>query len=744
MSDIHRTKPFNKRKNNNNRKIIPTFNEKKNRPYMINEDGVDMTPQPLRDTEYETMVHATILEKTHFFRIVSNHLEEIRKIRSGFESTTDVSSVIDRTTRGSRFTLHGHARFTQQMSMMKESAVSVETVSADFASRLTTAGLSYESEEILLDEKPPSMFILREDPPPRYPQLQLNFKISLQETETINLLDIVSKTEFAKETDQNEIDRFAITSFSQATTQTDRSANIGKNKYTLILRGKRQNSAAFVTKFDIYDTYIEIDSRKNVDEENVVDSLTTVKDDKENEMFDKISFLGMNLGKKFFYSTLVIERIIVANEFKKNQYLYQGLCQLNPLSVQIDFNYSLKLLWTYQDECTKNKAVTSISLSPNNDNIIAVGYGKYKFTDCVIGFVCCWNIKNPSCPERSYKFDEPVTCVSFSKQRPNILAVSFYSGLLVLLDVTKVFERVMASNMMYPLFHPIRKICWFPNEEKNKNDYTVTCGKDGKIFQYTKAESFTSKLILSLTRTDGKIQGSEQTKKCFANKVLISRHPSAECIARHPIDQNIYYTGSSEGNVYRCSIYFRFHLEVFAAHNGPVYGIEFHPFCTKLFLTFGADGFIKAWADGIYEPIFSLTSGMKAVGNAMWHPTNATMIVSTTDRYIEMWDIRHSALQPQSSIISPSNSINTCLKFTNNGYNVCVGDYKGNVHILALSEMPFSPINQPETLVQAIYLLLRRKPYLISKLKMLGPPFLESRDQALKIFSDIEELKKIV
>lgn len=42
------------------------------------------------------------------------------------------------------------------------------------------------------------------------------------------------------------------------------------------------------------------------------------------------------------------------------------------------------------------------------------------------------------------------------------------------------------------------------------------------------------------------------------------------------------------------------------AHNGPVYGVKFSPFCSSIFITYGADWQIKIWMENIESPLLSL------------------------------------------------------------------------------------------------------------------------------------------
>lgn len=45
---------------------------------------------------------------------------------------------------------------------------------------------------------------------------------------------------------------------------------------------------------------------------------------------------------------------------------------------------------------------------------------------------------------------------------------------------------------------------------------------------------------------------------------------------------------------------------MFTAHNGPVYGVKYSPFCPSIFMTYGADWKIKIWIDDFPSPLLSL------------------------------------------------------------------------------------------------------------------------------------------
>jgi WD40 repeat protein len=62
------------------------------------------------------------------------------------------------------------------------------------------------------------------------------------------------------------------------------------------------------------------------------------------------------------------------------------------------------------------------------------------------GLVCCWSIKNPTNPERSFAQTKPVSCVSFSHSRPHLLAVASLDGTLSLIDVASPSRKPIIIN----------------------------------------------------------------------------------------------------------------------------------------------------------------------------------------------------------------------------------------------------------------------------------------------------------
>lgn len=720
-----------KRHSRSERNIIPTRNTNKQVPYLIIENNTDYTPKALDDSDYPS-ININLFTGLQFSKKKG---QQITKLSSKTPSSTSILSGLS---RFSKVVITKKPTYSSLSSMLFS-----ETVSVNLS--------SIAEDEVSETEKAPSLFLRREDPLPRDTVIQTEFTVNLKETDTFFLLEIRNFIEddcIIVETDteikhtfrgnngntiwkQYVDDRSSgknmkqTETFSHTAVQTSDMSRVMKKRYVNIGRNTRKDSGSYTTKWDIYDIYQKEETKYL--ESEIQEGETNVK--RHDYNIDFIHYKGVNFSTVFFNTIMTMERLISAHSNKEKQRLFVGFEQPDPLSKSVQFNYNLRLLWTLKNDLTENKVVTGISLSPVNVNLLAVGYGIFKYNNASKGAVCCWNIKNPVHAERTYRFDSGVTSVSFSNQFPYMLAVSFYSGLVILLDVTKRNVVVLASNETYPLHHPVWNTYWFPNEDITGKEYLVTCGRDGKVYRYRKTEIFKSKKILSVARMYSRIQGIEQSKRCYANKTLVSRHPAVKCIVPHPEDSLIYFIGTSEGCIYKCSVnYCHHHLDVFAAHNGPVYGIQFHPHCNKIFLTYGGDWYIRVWAEGIFEPLVALNSGMQAVEAAVWDPLHATIIISIIGDSTEVWDIRRKTYTPKSVSKSPTNAPNTVLAFTKNGFNLCVGDTNGHLHVYALMEMPFSPVFQESILVQCLVKILVCKPTLLRRLRKLGPPFSDDYD----------------
>jgi WD40 repeat protein len=151
--------------------------------------------------------------------------------------------------------------------------------------------------------------------------------------------------------------------------------------------------------------------------------------------------------------------------------------------------------------------------------------------------------------------------------------------------------------------------------------------------------------------------------------------------------------------------------------------MQFSPFCSKIFLTCGADWCVRIWTEDVGQPLLTLNTSMEAVRSAAWSPVNATIIASISGNDIHFWDIRRTIFVPASTTTSPTDKGNLMIQFTSSGLNLVVGDGDGAVHVYGLQDMPLSPCYQEISLLQSIKKALVTRPELLDILKKIGKPF---------------------
>ncbi|XP_011694764.1 PREDICTED: WD repeat-containing protein 78-like isoform X1 [Wasmannia auropunctata] len=429
----------------------------------------------------------------------------------------------------------------------------------------------------------------------------------------------------------------------------------------------------------------------------------------------------------FLDAACVMERIIANNVFAEAQKRFTGLIKRDPCDLNLEFDYRLDLLWTFACEIAHDRPVTAFCWSPANASVLAVAYGAKTGADKIDGVLLIWSAKNPSQPGREYTFDSPLSDMNWSAERPNLLAIGFYDGSLKVIDVSAKEVNVIRQSHRETsaACSPHWQVQWWSGDEQfDYQEQIYTSDQDGRIYCYRLSEDFFATEIMRLYRIEGKLAGVSRTDHCVAYDVPISRQPGALILRRHPIVSNVYFVGSDEGCVYRCSTnYLRQHIDSFLAHDGPIYSFEFSPFCQKLFLTCGADWCIRVWAESIAEPLITLSTAMACVRNACWSPTCSTIIASVVNDQICVWDIYRKTHTPTSVTVSPNGARLIAVDFTANGNQLVIADVEGTVYVYNLEGMPFPPYDQTKILIEAIHKALATKPELLRKLKKLGPPF---------------------
>lgn len=552
--------------------------------------------------------------------------------------------------------------------------------------------------------------------------------VTLVETPVVYLLDLRSTTAI-KGSEEGDLVEKANEEYDYLTIGKGRnrkttdaeiqtSLKLLKTRWTIAKRSGRCHEETFASEWDMLDTYGKTEDSLSDIVQPAGKGL--IKDEEVVSFDDQMKALLEN--PKFQESVLIMERVLANNAFNHVQKKFRGLVAQDPFRPDIEFKYNLELLWTFKVPETENFPVTAMQWHPQNNDILAVGYGKFYYSEKKKGLLCCWNVKNPQQPERKYNFEVPVSSLAFSESEPNLLAVGLFDGTVALLDISKKLVEIVLTTRKHVIsnYQPVWQMAWFtPDGYKTHDNHVICACQDGKVYSFvtTKTNDLNEIEMMQVFYSESKIKGVYQTKPCPSNEIPLAKAAAALTITRHPIDECIYYIGSSEGSVHKCSKNYQHqHIDVLMCHSGPVYALEFSHYVSKLFLTGGADSCISIWLEDINEPLITMTKTTSPVEGAEWCPANATIIANISENCIFIWDVQRKTYLPANVHVNPNNCRYTNIKFAPSGKNLVVGDIEGNVHVYSLIDMPFPPFYQAKMLEKVMLKNLITRKDLVSRI----------------------------
>ncbi|XP_059057163.1 dynein axonemal intermediate chain 4 [Achroia grisella] len=686
-----------------------SFMEKR-QTYRVLIDGVELTPDNVVDIDYVTMednfTHAAFETKQ---RVRSDLGLKVSKTKSKTIAETGIK--------------------------VYATTISLDDIHIDHTCN-TEEG--FVAEDIDLELAPSAFYLAKTSPIMSYPP---EIFVALKETETCFLFELPSfsyergTSEGTAIEEENEYYQYITIGKGRnrkmVIEETQTKQSVTQTRHTLATRPEKKNAIAFASMWDMHDTYAQLAKVKSKEEP---DEMVMYQSAAPNLLRKKKSILSESgeerRGKtfeeiaktpEFFDAALLIERVLSTLQYSEAQKKFRGLVTVDPLSLDLVYIYSMKPLWTFECEETANRPITGISFNPKNPNILAVGHGKFCYAENHKGIVCVWCTKNPCKPERLYHFEDPLTSVAFSEKKPNWLACGFANGDVLILDITSYAVKIIAKSKRdtNPCFEPIWVTDWRVSE--SQNEFVMTTCQDGRInrFTSTKTHDFICSPMMRISTVEGKMKGLETAKACLKVDVPIIRYPAALCTKWHPTINHIYLIGTDEGCIHKCSThYLNQHIDVFRAHTGPVYNIEFSPFMNSLLVSCGADGAIRLWMEGMDDVIMTLNCPSAVYGIAFC-PINATILISVSGNILSIWDLRRKTHIPCAEYTFPGHVVLSYIRFSSSGDNVFVGDSLGRVHTFHLEDTPLPPFYQRRMLDEAIKKALCTRPQLLKQLDKL-------------------------
>ncbi|XP_066140754.1 dynein axonemal intermediate chain 4-like isoform X1 [Euwallacea fornicatus] len=493
------------------------------------------------------------------------------------------------------------------------------------------------------------------------------------------------------------------------------------------------NTKSFASNWEMFDTYDV--SKQQVAESSsseCSDSMITGVSliDSHNMAPDERELSKLFKNSKFQEAVCVIERLLANNCFNEEQKRFRGLSDPDLFRDDIEYKYRLNLLWTFANNSTKDRCVTTFEWNPCNQDLVAVGYGQFYFDENTTGMVYIWNIKNPVQPERIYNFANPVTTLSFSAKDPNLLAIGFHNGHVIVINISYRETYLIGKNV--PEFDPVWNVVWRNNLDTSKTSEQICATfDDGRVVFYTieNTKFLQPQQMMRVVKADGKLKGFNAMRQCSNLNIPVSKYVGARFLRWHPEDDNIYLVGTNEGVIHKCSTNFlNQHLDLFSAHYGPVNDLKYSPFSKKIYATCGDDWHLRIWAEDISEPLHELFVTMNSVQGMDWSPTHSTILATIYGKTVLLWDFQRKVWKPQSETQSPTGSRNTVVKFIETGRCLVVGDVDGNVHVFSLEDMPFQAVFQENLLFDALERSLITNLALMDKVRKLRRITLRNSD----------------
>uniref|UniRef100_A0A2S2PVV5 Dynein axonemal intermediate chain 4 n=1 Tax=Schizaphis graminum TaxID=13262 RepID=A0A2S2PVV5_SCHGA len=510
--------------------------------------------------------------------------------------------------------------------------------------------------------------------PFKTPDIQL-FKTALYETETNTLLELPSLALSTKSTSsitQNEITKSTKYLLSDAV-QSSRYFHRTQHTQTEAIAVKDQSSIA-----SVWILQKEIGSNM---------SMEKVEKIKPNHNFKKMLFIS--------------DRIVTSNNFSKKQIEFITRHTSDKLNA-MSYRYTLEEILQFSNDKLSNFSVTSFVWNTINEDILAVGYGKWN--DKSSGFkgaVCCWSLKNPVYPERMYEFNKPITCLDFSKTNANILVVGSYGGCVYILDIVQeICDPVIVNEKQLQNFPIWSVVSFLQKSYTSEDEFILSVDGNGSVRKWSGGVSKTynteqMSLIYCGIRNDS-------AKLNKSNLSTIVQNMPGTIISFHPTNKSTYFIGTKVGFVVQNTIDSCNHYDrIFRAHNGPVYGIKFSPFCPSIFITYGADWQIKIWMENVDVPLLSLCY-CNAVDDADWSPINSTVIVSVSGAVICIWDFARKTVEPVMMFTCKTGVHFSLVKFSKYGNNIVTGDVNGQVRCFHISNMPSPSFLQKSSILTAL------------------------------------------
>lgn len=308
---------------------------------------------------------------------------------------------------------------------------------------------------------------------------------------------------------------------------------------------------------------------------------------------------------------------------------------------------SMEKLWDFKCDLTEGRTVTCLSWSKQNPDLLAVGYGCFhvpleKSDD---GLILLWTLKNPEYPEKVIRVDTGICSLDFSATHPSLLAAGCNNGSVAIYNLQKDSGNPVLDSSKVSAQHKdsVWMVKWV--QRKEKGETLVSISTDGRVKEWSMKKGLAPIDLMALKRVNipNKFGGTSE-------QGIISRSASGLCLDFPEGEQSVYFAGTEDGTIHKCSCsYNEQYLSTHYGHCGPVYKVRTSPFVPSCFVSCSADWTVKLWDQADESPALSLQAvgQCNEVYDVAWSPSASTVFASVTaGNRVEVWDIAKNTLNP--------------------------------------------------------------------------------------------------
>lgn len=172
----------------------------------------------------------------------------------------------------------------------------------------------------------------------------------------------------------------------------------------------------------------------------------------------------------------------------------------------------------------------------------------------------------------------------------------------------------------------------------------------------------------------------------------------AHCLDFTEGDQDYFYVGSEDFNIYCCNRQEGIVQGTFKDHDAPVTAVHVHPGQSQsekhsemadLLLSSSMDWTVKLWCPKTRaSPVLTFESAQEYVYDVQWSPTHPSVFASCdAEGFVDIWNINGNVEVPvvRKQINENGGPLN-CLRWSKDGRRIAVGDSQGYVTMLAIDQ----------------------------------------------------------